>query len=240
MMKRSFVSALLSAYAVEHACAFAGCGAAGIATAQASPPARAALCALRGSASAQQGAAAAPLTTPVCVYEEHVVKTSKPGPPAQDITVEDLTPTLNALVQSSGVREGTVTVVSRHTTTAITINEWESRLVDDIRTWLLKIAPPDDRSAVPTPEGGVSYFHNGSVARPLPRFTQSHIRTLSLSLSRARARAHTQTSTSARTARTSASAASTTGGTSARWTVRGAWPHGGPRSPSTRTATCCP
>jgi len=166
MMKRSFVSALLSAYAVEHACAFAGCGAAGIATARASPPARAALCALRGSASAQQGAAAAPLTTPVCVYEEHVVKTSKPGPPAQDITVEDLTPTLNALVQSSGVREGTVTVVSRHTTTAITINEWESRLVDDIRTWLLKIAPPDDRSAVPTPEGGVLYYHNDIDQRP--------------------------------------------------------------------------
>jgi thiamine phosphate synthase YjbQ (UPF0047 family) len=107
-----------------------------------------------------------PLTTPVCIYEEYVVKTSKPGPPAQDITVEDLTPAINALIARSGVREGTVTVVSRHTTTAITINEWESRLVDDIRTWLLKLAPPDDRSAVPTPAGGVSYFHNDIDKRP--------------------------------------------------------------------------
>ena len=109
---------------------------------------------------------AAEPAVPVCVYVEHAVKTSKPGPPAQDITVEDLTPAINALVASSGVREGTVTVVSRHTTTAITINEWESRLVDDIRSWLLRLAPPDDRSAVATPGGGVSYYHNDIDKRP--------------------------------------------------------------------------
>lgn len=127
---------------------------------------------LRACASAPAGedrgapVPASRLATPVCVYVEHVVKTSKPGPPAQDITVEDLTPTIHALVESSGVREGTVTVVSRHTTTAITINEWESRLVQDIRTWLLRLAPPDDRSAVPTPEGGVTYYHNDIDQRP--------------------------------------------------------------------------
>ena len=114
------------------------------------------LCALRGTS----------LTVPVCVYEEHVIKTSKRGPPVQDITVEDLTPTINAMVKSSGVQEGTVTVVSRHTTTSVTINEWESRLVDDIRSWLLKLAPPDDRSAVPIPGGGVTYSHNDVDKRP--------------------------------------------------------------------------
>lgn len=114
------------------------------------------LCALRGTS----------LTVPVCVYEEHVVKTSKRGPPLQDITVEDLTPTINAMVKSSGVQEGTVTVVSRHTTTSVTINEWESRLVDDIRSWLLKLAPPDDRSAVPISGGGVTYSHNDIDKRP--------------------------------------------------------------------------
>ena len=118
------------------------------------------------SAASGEAAAAATTWTPVTVYEELTVKTSIPGPPAQDITVEDLTPAVNALVQRSGLLEGTVTVVSRHTTTAITINEWESRLVDDIRTWLLKLAPPDDRSAVPTPQGGVSYFHNDIDKRP--------------------------------------------------------------------------
>jgi thiamine phosphate synthase YjbQ (UPF0047 family) len=104
---------------------------------------------------------------PVSVYHQYVVKTSKPGPPVQDITVQDLTPAIVALVERSGVREGTITVVSRHTTTAITINEWESRLVEDIRSWLLKLAPPDDRSNVPTPQtGGVSYFHNDIDKRP--------------------------------------------------------------------------
>lgn len=128
------------------------------------------LCARRGEACAPADTGGAPsaerLTTPVCVYEEYLVRTSKPGPPAQDITVENLTPKINAVVQSSGVREGTVTVVSRHTTTAITINEWESRLVDDIRAWLLKLAPPDDRSEVPTTEGGVAYLHNDIDERP--------------------------------------------------------------------------
>ena len=80
--------------------------------------------------------------------------------------MEDLTPSISALVERSGVLEGTVTVVSRHTTTAITINEWESRLVDDIRSWLLGLAPPDDRSAIPVPGGGVRYLHNDIDKRP--------------------------------------------------------------------------
>jgi len=127
------------------------------------------VCFLRCCTSAQHPAAEGsnmPLMMPVCVYTEHLVKTSKHGPPAQDITVEDLTPAIKELVASCGVRQGTVTVVSRHTTTAVTINEWESRLVDDIRTWLLRLAPPDDRSALPTPVGGISYFHNDIDKRP--------------------------------------------------------------------------
>ena len=46
-----------------------------------------------------------------------------------------------------------VNVISRHTTTAVTINEWESRLVRDVRAWLLKLAPPDDRSAIGRDDG---------------------------------------------------------------------------------------
>ena len=127
------------------------------------------VCFLRCCTSAQHPAAEGsnmPLMMPVCVYTEHLVKTSKHGPPAQDITVEDLTPAIKELVASSGLRQGTVTVVSRHTTTAVTINEWESRLVNDIRTWLLRLAPPDDRSALPTPVGGITYFHNDIDKRP--------------------------------------------------------------------------
>lgn len=123
---RMMLATLLGACAAEHALAFALGGAL---APSGRVPARAALCSLRGCASAKSAGEAASgdsLTTPVCMYKEHVVKTSKKGPPAQDITVEDLTPSIEALVKSSGVREGTVTVISRHTTTAITINEWES------------------------------------------------------------------------------------------------------------------
>jgi len=83
---------------------------------------------------------------PVCSYQEVKVVSSKAGPPTQEITVEDLTSVVNRLVNASGVIEGTVTVVSRHTTTGITINEWESRLMRDVEAWLLALAPPDSRS----------------------------------------------------------------------------------------------
>jgi thiamine phosphate synthase YjbQ (UPF0047 family) len=104
----------------------------------------------------------------VCVYEQLLVKTSTPGPPQQAITVEDLTPFVEDVISRSGVREGTVTVVSRHTTTGVTINEWESRLVRDVREWLLRLAPPDDRSAIGGGAGqaGVAYLHNDIHLRP--------------------------------------------------------------------------
>ena len=111
------------------------------------------------------------LGEPVCVYEQVVVHTSSPGPPAQEITVEDLTPFVTELVERSGVREGTVTVVSRHTTTGVTINEWESRLVRDVRNWLLLLAPPDVRSAIGDKRekndgAPQQYLHNDIHLRP--------------------------------------------------------------------------
>ncbi len=54
----------------------------------------------------------------------------------------DLTPDLRAIVEESGIQEGTVNVLSRHTTCGITINEMEERLVDDTRQFLLKLCPP--------------------------------------------------------------------------------------------------
>ena len=45
-------------------------------------------------------------------------------------------------MKESGVTEGHVSILSRHTTTSITINEMESRLVDDARQFLLKLVPP--------------------------------------------------------------------------------------------------
>ena len=78
----------------------------------------------------------------------------------------DLMPYIHSALEASGMRDGSVNLISRHTTTAITINEWESRLVRDIRAWLLRLAPPDDRSAVGQPSAGVAYLHNDIDTRP--------------------------------------------------------------------------
>ena len=78
----------------------------------------------------------------------------------------DLMPYIHSALEASGMRDGSVNLISRHTTTAITINEWESRLVRDIRAWLLRLAPPDDRSAVGEVSAGVAYKHNDIDTRP--------------------------------------------------------------------------
>jgi thiamine phosphate synthase YjbQ (UPF0047 family) len=54
----------------------------------------------------------------------------------------DLTEDLREVVRESGINEGVMTVLSRHTTCGITINEMEGRLVDDTRQFLLKLCPP--------------------------------------------------------------------------------------------------
>ena len=60
------------------------------------------------------------------------------------ISLHDITPQVRAAIRESGVSNGTVNVLSRHTTTAVTINEAEDRLMDDIRQYMLKLAPPGD------------------------------------------------------------------------------------------------
>ena len=67
-------------------------------------------------------------TTPVFHYKAIEVATGDGEElvPAQEISLVDLTPALNDLVRESGVVEGTLHCVSRHTTTALTINEMET------------------------------------------------------------------------------------------------------------------
>ena len=60
------------------------------------------------------------------------------------ISLHDITPQVRRAIRESGVTNGTVNVLSRHTTTAVTINEAEGRLMDDIRQYMLKLAPPGD------------------------------------------------------------------------------------------------
>ena len=84
--------------------------------------------------------------------------------PAQIISVHDITPQVEALVAKHGIVDGTVHLISQHTTTALTINECEARLVDDIREWLLRLAPAD-----------FPYKHNDLHLRPASEADRARI-----------------------------------------------------------------
>ena len=75
----------------------------------------------------------------------------------QGISLYDLMPELRKSVVQSGIQNGFVTVTSQHTTTAIAINENEARLIADIKSFLTRLIPPDDR-----------YLHNDIALRDCP------------------------------------------------------------------------
>lgn len=65
-----------------------------------------------------------PITTPACVLNPETLNLNPPSVP----------PGLRPKPRpQAGLEEGFVNVLSRHTTTAVTINENESRLIDDVR-----------------------------------------------------------------------------------------------------------
>ena len=55
----------------------------------------------------------------------------------------DITDRVCAVVREAGVSAGLVAVYSRHTTAAITINEWEPLLLEDMARMLERLAPKD-------------------------------------------------------------------------------------------------
>ena len=69
-------------------------------------------------------------------YEEIQVDTD------HAMSVFDITPQIESIVAKSGCKEGTVTVLSKHSTVSVSINEMEGRLSDDIRQFFLNLAPP--------------------------------------------------------------------------------------------------
>lgn len=81
----------------------------------------------------------------------------------------DVTGDIRSLVTQSGVAEGMVTVTSLHSTCAVSVNENEERLCEDIRNYFLAIAPP-----------GGSYKHNdlhlrGNIPPDEPENAHSHL-----------------------------------------------------------------
>ncbi len=75
----------------------------------------------------------------------------------QGISLHDLMPDIKAVVAKSDINNGFVTVTSQHTTTAISINENEERLIDDVRTFLNRLIPAKDK-----------YLHNDIALRDCP------------------------------------------------------------------------
>jgi secondary thiamine-phosphate synthase enzyme len=73
------------------------------------------------------------------------------------ISLHDLMSGINAVVASAGIHNGFVTITSLHTTTAIAINENEERLVEDVKAFLTRLIPPDEK-----------YLHNDIALRDCP------------------------------------------------------------------------
>jgi secondary thiamine-phosphate synthase enzyme len=92
------------------------------------------------------------------------------------ISIHNLTPQIQAQLTQTGIQQGQVIVFSRHTTTALTINEYEERLLVDIQTYLQKLAPEGDR-----------YLHNDLHLRVVPPDepinAHSHLMAITLSTS---------------------------------------------------------
>ncbi|HAZ45842.1 MAG TPA: secondary thiamine-phosphate synthase enzyme [Cyanobacteria bacterium UBA11369] len=93
------------------------------------------------------------------------------------INIYNITPYLTKVIEASGIKTGQVLVFSRHTTTALAINEYEERLLEDIKVYLRKLAPESDK-----------YLHNDLHLRPNippdePMNAHSHLMAMTLSTS---------------------------------------------------------
>ncbi|HEY9763854.1 MAG TPA: secondary thiamine-phosphate synthase enzyme YjbQ [Trichocoleus sp.] len=97
-------------------------------------------------------------------------------PTHDSIGIYNITAKVQDFVDSTQVRAGQVLVFSRHTTTALAINEYEERLLIDIQHYLQKLAPPADK-----------YLHNDLHLRDVPpdepENAHSHLMAMTLSTS---------------------------------------------------------
>ncbi|KYC36312.1 secondary thiamine-phosphate synthase enzyme [Scytonema hofmannii PCC 7110] len=93
------------------------------------------------------------------------------------INIYNITPQLEAVLASTSIQNGQLLVFSRHTTTALAINEYEERLLVDIKVYLQKLAPESD-----------NYLHNDlnlrkNIPPDEPMNAHSHLMAMTLSTS---------------------------------------------------------
>jgi secondary thiamine-phosphate synthase enzyme len=73
------------------------------------------------------------------------------------INIYNITSQIEDFLASTSIQNGHILVFSRHTTTALAVNEYEVRLLEDIKVFLRKIAPVSE-----------SYLHNDLHLRIVP------------------------------------------------------------------------
>ncbi|MBW4643722.1 MAG: secondary thiamine-phosphate synthase enzyme YjbQ [Goleter apudmare HA4340-LM2] len=86
------------------------------------------------------------------IFNKIIEIETKPG-----INIHHITPQIQEFISSTSIKNGQVLVFSRHTTTALAINENEVRLLEDIKVFLQKLAPESDQ-----------YLHNDLHLRDVP------------------------------------------------------------------------
>lgn len=62
-------------------------------------------------------------------------------PTRMEFELIDITPLVNEKIKESGIKEGIAVIFTRHTTTALFINENESGLLEDVREFLQSLVP---------------------------------------------------------------------------------------------------
>lgn len=93
------------------------------------------------------------------------------------INIHNITPQIEGIVLSSEIKNGQCLIFSRHTTTALAINENEERLLQDVKVFLQNLAPESEK-----------YLHNdldlrGDIPPDEPRNAHSHLMAMMLSSS---------------------------------------------------------
>lgn len=95
---------------------------------------------------------------------------------SQGINIYNITPQIEKIISSALIQNGQVLVFSRHTTTALAVNENEERLLEDVKVFLKKLAPASE-----------GYLHNDLHLRDVPpdepRNAHSHLMAMMLSTS---------------------------------------------------------
>lgn len=73
------------------------------------------------------------------------------------INIHNLTPIIKKILLDKAIKQGYVILCCQHTTTAISVNEYEERLLEDLKVYLHKLAPATEK-----------YWHNDLHLRDVP------------------------------------------------------------------------